>query len=317
MRNVTAWLRSLQRPGTVLAILLAASSAGAAFDDIDVSPRARGMGDAQVAVAADAFAPYFNPAALATFTNPALGTSYVRPYALAFVDLIYAGGVVPLGGSLGGVGFGLRRLGADWDYTDPVTGESESRDLINETTFTLSHGVPLYEDLHSAVRLGYSLNIYNLKLGATVGTGPGGVLDPGSDTVVGLDAGLLVTLHERTRLGVLARNLNNPQIGRMEEELPQRVIAGVAYEPYLGVVTTFEFANTLGEDTQYRGGIEFLLPAGLALRFGALTNPSKVTGGFGYTVAGLQLGYAYSTGGGTLDGSHQFGLTYSWGGETP
>jgi hypothetical protein len=48
-----------------------------------------------------------------------------------------------------------------------------------------------------------------------------------------------------------------------------------------------------------------------------MTQPSKLTAGFGYEVKGLGLNYAFSTGGGTLDGSHQFGLSLTWGGETP
>ena len=191
--------------GLVLALWLAlsVSTAMAAFDNLSVSPRARAMGDAGVAVADDAFASYLNPAGLAGMPAAQLGTSYLRPYGLSFTDLIYVGGVLPLGGRSGVLGFGVRRFGVN----------SQDVDLLTESTYTVSHGLTLYEDLHSVIRFGSAVNVYNLEFGPTLGE-----LDPGSDTVFGFDLGLLVTLRERTRLGVFVKNANNPQIGRDEEE---------------------------------------------------------------------------------------------------
>ncbi len=285
-----------------LAAAAAPPPAAASFWNVDVSPRARAMGGAGAAIADDAFAAGLNPAGLALLPAPAVGASYVRPFGYAFSTLIYAGGVVPLGDRLGAVGVGLRRFGV----------EHEGVDLTTETTVTLAHGIRLYEDLHSSVRAGVGVNIYHLSFGATVNE-----LDPGSDTAAGLDAGLMATLRGRTRLGVAVRNLNHPQIGVDREEIGQRLNGGIAYAPYEGVWTTFEFENRLEQDVIYRGGVELAGPGGLTLRAGAVTNPGKLTGGFGYARRGLAVAYAFSTGGGVLDSSHQFGLTFAWGGEEP
>jgi hypothetical protein len=40
-----------------------------------------------------------------------------------------------------------------------------------------------------------------------------------------------------------------------------------------------------------------------------------LTGGFGYTFENFGVNYGFSTGGGTLDSTHQFGLQFAWGGE--
>ncbi len=308
-----------KRTGILLLLVLGlcASPAWAVFENVNVSPRSRAMGDAGVAVADDAFAPYLNPAGLAAIDGSALGTSYVRPYGLAFTDLIYAGGVIPLGGRLGAIGFGFRSFGVDWKSHDLETGKEESADLLSEKTFTLSHGICLYEDLHSAIGFGYALNLYELAFGRTMGyeSGVEDSWDPGSDRVVGVDLALLVTLHERTRLGILAKNANNPQIGQDDEAIRQRLHGGIAYEPYIGVTTTFEFENVLGEEIQYHGGLEMEIVEGFDLRFGTMVRPNKMTAGFGYQVQGVGLNYGFSTGGGALDSSHQFGLTYAWGGE--
>ncbi len=282
--------------------LLAGPVLGAAFDNIDISPRARGMGDAAVAVADDAFAPYFNPAGLAGIQGVTLGNSYLKPYGLEFNEQMYLGGVIPGTPRLGNFGFGVRYFAVE--YQDVF--------LDKEVTYTLAHGILLYEDLHSSVSFGSALNFYSLEFGNTVSG-----FDPGSDVVTGVDAGLLVTLHRRTRIGVLVKNMNNPQIGLDNEELTSRLHGGIAYMPYDGVTTAFEFENTIDGETQYHGGVEFVVLNDLKLRGGVMTNPSKYTGGFGYSFQGLTVNYGFSSGGGVLPPSHQFGMTFAWGGETP
>jgi hypothetical protein len=300
-------IRNWTGPLLALALCLGALPAAASFDNVTVSPRARAMGECGAAMADDAFAPYFNPAGLALLAEPTAGASYIRPYGLSFTDFVYLGGALPLRGRAGVVGVGLRRFGVEYGGVD----------LLRETTLTVAQGLRIYEDMHSTLRAGYALNVYNLKFGPTVGDDGEGAngFDPGSDTAIGLDAGLLVTLHERTRLGVMVKNLNNPQIGLDGEEIGRRLQGGVAYAPYEGVWTTFEFENVLGQDVIYHGGVEVLMDYGFALRMGVLSNPDKLTAGFGYRWRSLGVDYGYSTGGGTLDGSHQFGLTWAWGGE--
>ncbi|MBK6898795.1 MAG: hypothetical protein IPH09_05875 [bacterium] len=288
---------------TVALVLgLAASTAQAAFENVDISPRARAMGGTAVAVADDAFAPFFNPAGMAGQTRPALGNSYVKPYGLSFNEQMYFGGVAPLSARLGALGFGYRRFAVTYQDVD----------LTTESTFTLAHGLTLYEDLHSTIRFGTALNLYDLEYAETVGG-----VDPGHASVVGADVGLQVVLHERTRLGVLVRNLNNPQIGLDNEELQQQLTGGISYVPYDGVVTAFEVGNSLDGQTRYRGGVEFAALGALSLRGGVATNPSLVTGGFGYGYGGITVDYGFSTGGGVLAPSHQFGMTFAWGGEAP
>ncbi|MBC8426563.1 hypothetical protein H8E07_20805 [bacterium] len=286
----------------VLALSLLAGSALAAFENLDISPRARGMGDTAVAVADDAFAPYFNPAGLARIQGVNLGTSYLRPYDLSFAEHMYLGGVIPGSPRLGNFGFGIRYFAVEYQEVF----------LDKEVTYTLAHGIMLYEDLHSSVSFGSALNFYSLEFGNTVSG-----FDPGAAFATGVDVGLLATLHRRTRIGVLVKNLNNPQIGLDNEELTSRLHGGIAYMPYDGVTTAFEFENTIDGETQYHGGVEFSLMGDFRLRGGVMTNPGKYTGGFGYAFEGLMVNYGFSSGGGVLSPSHQFGLTFAWGGETP
>jgi hypothetical protein len=58
-----------------------------------------------------------------------------------------------------------------------------------------------------------------------------------------------------------------------------------------------------------------MLTEGFALRAGITTGPNKLTGGFGYTYQDIGVNYGFSTGGGTLEDTHHFGLHFAWGGE--
>ena len=285
----------------VLAALgLSAGTAQAYFERTVVNPRGLGMGESAVAVPDMHSAAFLNPAQLASASRFSLGTSYMQPWGQDFSDFIYLGGGVPVNTRYGNFGFGFSNMQVEWQDVE----------LLKETQLTVAHGVTLFEDMHSTIDAGWSLSMYNVEAGQTVNE-----IDPGQATAFGVDFGLLVTLHERTRLGFQVKNLNNPQIGEDEEELSRRLVGGVSYEPYDGVITTFEIENDLYEQVQYHGGMEFELMPGFALRTGIVTNPNKVTGGFGYTFDRFSLQYGFSTGGGVLDNTHQFGLNVAWGGE--
>jgi hypothetical protein len=287
----------------LLAALLAVTAAPAlaSFENLSVSPRARAMGETGVAVPDAAFGGFLNPAGLVE--TPGAGSvalSYTQPFGLDFSRLYVLGAAQRLPGPLGYAGFGFRQFKVEYENTD----------LLKESTFTFAHGIYLYQDLHSSVSFGYGLNVYRLEFGQTISG-----LDPGSATAVGVDAALLAVLHDRTRLGILVRNLNVPKIGKDEEEIPQRLHMGAAYEPYSGVITTCEVQVTQHDPVQWRGGIEIEVVTGFCLRAGVMTEPSKLGAGFGYAFRGMALDYGFATGGGVLDSTHQFGLRATWGGE--
>ncbi len=287
----------------ILATLgLSAGPASALFDNTVVSPRYRAMGESSVAVQDEAFAAFVNPAQMGDIDGGKVAVTYVQPFRLDFTDFIYMGAGIPLSKKWGNLGVAMSHFKVGYQDTS----------LLKETQITLAHGFGLYSDYHSRVDFGYALNLYNVDLGTSVDG-----IDPGTDTVFGFDLGLMVTLHKRTHLGFQIKNINNPQIGIDQEELRRRLVAGVSYEPYDGVITTFEFDNELGQETQFKGGLEMFVVTGFALRAGVLSNPNKLTAGFGYASHGFGFDYGFSTGGGTLNSTHHFGLNYAWGGEAP
>ncbi len=292
----------MNRNLTILTILMAlalATPAVAFFEPTAVSARSRAMGETTVSVHDPVFAAFHNPAMLAEVGQAEVTASYTRPFRLSFTDFMYAGAAIPVDPKYGNVGVGISKFAVNYQDVD----------LMSEVQISLAHGFTLFEDYHSRVDLGWSLNIYSLELGESVSG-----FNPGDDTSVGLDLGFAMVLHKRARAGFQIKNVNNPMIGADEEE---RVVGGVAYEPYEGVVTTFEIDSELGEETEYHGGLDMAVASGFSLRAGVQTNPNRLTGGFGYSLENVTVEYGFSTGGGTLDSTHQFGLRVAWGGEAP
>jgi len=248
------------------------------FDAVDVSSKARGMGGAWVAGADDATAIFYNPAALAVSGEANVAASYLRPNSQDFESLAF----VAVAASKWKQSFALsyRKFGVEYG------GE----DLLDESTLSLGHAMVLLRDIHSSLAFGYCVNIYSLEFGRTEN------YDLGSQTTAGLDLGFMGTLRDRTRVGFLLKNVNEPSIGKITEEpLPQWITAGVAYAPYYGVLTELDVRALRGENAEVHMGMQFALTKFLDMRFGFATGPNSLTGGFTVKVAPVEVDYSYST----------------------
>ena len=248
------------------------------FDAMDVSSKARGMGGAWVASADDATATFYNPACLLEVDSRNVYGTLLQPNSQDFEMLGFLAYSMPLGAGQS-VGASIRGFGVEY----------EGVDLLDERTVSLAYAVSLMKDLHSSLYLGGTLNVYSLDFGST------GTIDLGGETTYGIDVGLLAVLRDRTRVGFLLKNMNEPSIGEANKEpLPQWISAGVSYRPYYGVVTEFDLRSLKGEDLELHMGMQFAVTEFLDARFGFQTEPNSLTGGFSVRVNRLGLDYSYS-----------------------
>lgn len=297
MNRTTRAVRNRSLPlALAMTLVLASAIAGAAraaFEDIEVSPRVRGLGGSWVALESDPYAALHNPASLA-WADRGAAMSYVRPFGYDFASQSVASATAALPRKIGGVGIALRHFGVTYDGVS----------LAGETTVSLAHGFRLFADRQSELALGWSLGIHSLEFGPSI-TG----LDPGSATSTTLNLGAQAVVRDRTRVGFYSLNVTNATIGELDQESLRRgVWAGLSYEPYPGVVSMIDLSNELGENIQYRGGAEFAVTDNVQMRAGVRTEPSVFTAGLGFRLARMQLDYGFSTGGGVLGETHQFGL---------
>ncbi|MBD3347612.1 MAG: hypothetical protein GF400_00250 [Candidatus Eisenbacteria bacterium] len=281
-----------------LAALLVPSWAAAAgvFDNLVLSPRARAMGGAFVAVSDDETAIFTNPAGLAQQDKFGFYGTYVDLYGYEFLDLGSFAAAMPTG--KGTIGLGARVLSVSY----------EGVDLENEYSVALGHGFTVMEDIHSSLSLGYSFSFYGLSFEEESVGGH----DLGSASTFGIDVGVIGTLRGRTSFGFFAKNLNNPKLGDPDaEDLPQWFTAGVAYSPYGGVNTVLEMQKQDDEDLRSCFGLEMEVTDYITLRGGLQNQPDRLSVGFGTHWKGVRVDYSY-TSHATLPGSHHFALGYAF-----
>ncbi len=280
----------------VLLLLPCAAGASGVFDNLILSPRARGMAGAFVAVSDDETALFTNPAGLAGQEGYGIYGSYVDLYGYDFLDLGSVAARIPT--AWGTFAVGGRLLSAEYQGVD----------LMSEYTFAVGHGFTLMEDVHSSLSFGYAVNLYGLSYDALSVGGE----DLGSANTLGLDVGVLGTLRGRTRFGFFMKNINNPKLGDPDaEDLPQWFTAGVAHSPYGGVETSLELQKQDDEDLRACFGVEFEVGDYVSVRGGLQNQPNRLSVGFGTHWQGIRVDYSY-TSHAVLPGSHHFALGYSF-----
>ena len=274
--------------------LMAFTAYAGLFDDRFPDPKVTAMGGAGTAVNNDVWASYYNPANLGSIDRVQIGTSYLRLFNLSFFKNFFGAAAYPLPKKYGTASFSVQYFGVEY----------EGENLNGEYTFALSHGFYLLKDIHSSLAAGYSLKAYYWDLGESLQFG-----DLGSATTLGIDVGLQASIYSRTFLGVYFLNINSPQVGEItKHDLPQRIVVGLAYQPYDGVTTSLDFNRLMGaEDMQLLGGAEFNVFRYLFLRFGGTTNPNRFSAGLGIQYAQFKIDYALMTHN-ELGETHQFGL---------
>ena len=284
----------------ILIIIVVATShlSAGLFDDRFPDPKVTAMGGAGTAVNEDVWASYYNPASLSSIEGIQVGTSYLRLFNLSFFKNFFGAAAYGLPKKYGTASFSVQYFGVDY----------EGENLNGEYTFSLSHGFYLLRDIHSSLAAGYSLKAYYWDLGESLQFG-----NLGSSTTFGIDVGLQASVYSRTYLGVYFLNINAPQVGAVtKHDLPQRIVIGIAYQPYDGVTTSLDFNRLIGaEDMQLMGGAEFNVFRYLFLRFGGTTNPNRFSAGLGIQYSQFKIDYALMTHN-ELGETHQFGLIFSF-----
>jgi len=280
----------------IIALLFYGNLFAGLFDDRFPSPKIAAMGGSGVAIGSGVWASYYNPAALSQLSNIQIGSAYVRPFNLTFFNNFFGAGAYPLPKKYGTLSVSFQYFGVDY----------EGENLSGEYTFALSHGFYLLNDINSSLAFGYSLKGYSWTLGTSVEG-----VDLGSSTTIGIDVGFQAAVYSRTFVGVYFLNINAPQVGDItKHDLPQRIVAGLAYQPYSGVTTTLDFNRSLDADeTEVWGGAEFQVFDMLMLRFGGTTNPNRFTAGLGLNINKIRIDYALRTHS-ELGETHVFGVEY-------
>lgn len=319
---------------TLLASLLAAQPALAAFEDLGSGARAPGLGNAFTALADDAYAAYYNPAGLAQLERPHFSAAYAKLYTglsdgsdLGLSQLAYAH---PLkNGRLGTAAGGWSKFGLG--------------DLYDEQTFLISYGrTVLSRESGSRLMLGASAKYLNRsfkRLGEAAAACDQGQCNKGADPVLSgsnskgtpdVDLGLVYRFPRRFQAGLMVQHLTRPNVGFAgADKLPMNARLGLAYKSlWMSLIgeARLEPAPDGSTDKELIVGAERYFPTldrgqfGVrgSLGFGSREH-RQFTFGASYRINKVQFDYAYLIPVGGFkgaDGTHRMALGFHFGAPT-
>ena len=247
-----------------------------AFEFKPPAARPISMGGAYVGLSDDTNAIDYNPAGLRQISSFLLSSNYSLLYSVEGLNYSQFKIALPLN-KYGCMGIG---------YSD--FGPSEYKERI----FVLSHSIGQLKSM----LFGYSIKLMNVR-----------IQEYGSDSVFGLDAGILANISNKLNLGIVVKNINGPKISNGREKLDEEFSAGILYRPLNNINFVLDLNKVLGQITCVNIGTEFNVVDYLALRIGVQTNPSKYNMGFGINYNKIFFDYCYSYND-TLSGTHLLSL---------
>jgi len=256
-----------------LVALVWPAAAAAQYPFEPVGGRAQGMAGAFVAVADDASAVFWNPAGLASGQpfGATVEWSWVRP---RDPDAPLQAGLRR--GDSGFTSLGTWPLGLSFGHrVSTLLVEGPDDGIWAETVATRDFGVTVLQTLVPGLVIGSTLKYVrgatNFAPAATVTAGEALELAEQADRrttgAFDLDVGLMADM-ERVRLGIMVKNLREPEFGEMAETsitLQRQTRVGIAVLPTDGLTLAMDFdLNTV----DLRGGLRRMIAMGGESRLG-------------------------------------------------
>lgn len=298
-------------PAAPAAAAFGASAKGttaASFLSLVPGARAAAMGEAYTAVADDASALYWNPAALARIQKRTATFSHAAHLDSSFYDYAAYGQSL---GEWGGWGAGVQYFSAGSVAQTDITGSDAGSVTPNDLAISLGYAFPLKKagPRLEGFSVGLAAKYIRSKLLATAQTAAVdiGVLTPGY-------------LQNRLRLGLAVSNLGGKLKFEQEAaELPLAIKAGAAYKITERWLAALDLSLPRDDDAFVAAGTEYRFAIqdawSLAGRFGfnskTIGDISGVTGisfGLGFGLRGMDIDYALLPFGG-LGQSHRVSVS--------
>jgi hypothetical protein len=203
------------------------SRAGVLFLLIEPGARSHGMGESYVAIADDATASYFNPAALAGQTQQQVNATHMKWLPALADDLSYSflGYSVPIEG-WGNFGFNVALLNLGEQIRTDERGNTDGTFSSFDVALSTAYGSQISDNMSAGIGLKFiRSNLADQGAGIERGKGVGNSF--------AADLGLLWKPNPTMSVGAALRNLG-PKIAYIDasqaDPLPQHIVVGFAYQ---------------------------------------------------------------------------------------
>ncbi len=291
------------------------SRAAAPFLLFQPSARSAGMGEAFVAIADDANATYYNPAAIADDSARSMSTTFYKPVPSLASDIFTSFGAYtqPIQG-VGNLGFSLIYTSLGTQHRTDQQGQ----DLGTFTSFGLALGVSYGTHFTRNISVGVTLKFVHENLSDQ---GAGDEQGKGAGTTFAGDLGFMWKASDRLTLAWALRNIG-PNITFIDEHqsdpLPQNLTVGFAYRIFQGENSTVLFTTDIYKPLADEGFASFVTGW-------SDSSPSEEFKDIDYhagtewrynlsedSAFALRAGYSYDNDGKRKTPTFGLGLKYNW-----
>ena len=212
---------------------------------------------------------FHNPAGLTEIDGTHFSAGGGNLYGFKWLQAYHLNGISHFPG-FGNMGFALQQLETKYDGAF----------LSMEQTISIAQGFDLQHDKNSRLSIGYTANLIQWDMGKSAGISGDGTdgLELGNINAVTVDFGVLASLREKYRFGVLLKNINSGALGRgmTRQVLPRRINAGITYIPLTELSTSIVSEHIFGrDDLQIKGAIRYNLNPLLTIYAGSQSNPNR------------------------------------------
>ena len=232
----------------------------ASFEKKEAGAREQSLANATVALENSPFAIFYNPANIQSISDFNIWTSYRNFYGMSDIyqaDIILNTSIYNMNSA-----FSVSKYGNQL-YSEIQIGIGSSYKLADN----LSVGISLQ---------GYFLAIKNY-----------------SDTQTwGLNVGFQYDYLENFSIGAQITNINNPKLGKTNEEIPKTFSLGFRYDVIKKGTLFFEFFRDVKHEQDYRAGFEYEPYNNIIIRFGVMDNTNTYSFGFGSRFNFINIDYA-------------------------
>jgi len=271
------------------------------------------MAGAVVAEAGSNWSIFHNPAGITEVDGLQISLGGGKLYGYDWLPISNLSCTAPIP-EIGTIGFAFQQLETKYS----------GKTLSKEQTLSIAQGFELQHDKNSRLAIGYTANFVQWDLGKSAGVSGDGSdgLELGSVNSITIDFGVLASLREKYRFGVLLKNINSGALGKgmTRQVLPRRINVGITYMPMKGLATSIVSEYLLGRDDMHiKASLRYNLNSYLELYTGAQSNPNRFGLGFTlkfYRVTDLEFGDNYTFSYGLLTHpvlpmTHQFNIGIS------